>query len=393
MPDLTGYYDEDYQGLLSGPSSPENPAGGLLAPAPTPVPVSGPAYNGRYAGMTAADIIVDMHERGMNQEGIDRVYELRQLGAAPQLPSNLTGIHRGVGRDNIRIYDSRGNVINSGPDGLEANRFITNFNQTAVDPFRSYNAANWLATAGMLAGAAYAAPGIAANLGGAGAGAGAAGTAAAEAAAAGGGAGLLSGAGAGAAGAAGAGTAAGIGAGTAAGLAALPEIVVTGTIGSGIGAGTAAGLGAAGAGGLLASGGLGSGASSGPVNYGDMGGFQPADGGLGIFENGGQAGMGSVGGGNAGALAESGAISGTPSWMGTAQNTVDTLNQFGLLGNNQQQGGGQAMMMPPQPLQQNPMAGMLLRKQLRSQVLKRKQKRTLDEELELRELNKTGLVS
>jgi hypothetical protein len=82
-----------------------------------------------------------------------------------------------------------------------------------------------------------------------------------------------------------------------------------------------------------------SGASSGFAGYGSLGGFQPNSG-LGVFANGGQAGMAGVGGGNAGALAASGALSSTPGWLSTATQYADELGSLLSAANGGGSGGG-----------------------------------------------------
>lgn len=133
--------------------------------------------------------------------------------------------------------------------------------------------------------------------------------------------------------------------------AALPEIVVTGTLPSGITASEAliSGAGLAGTAALNAPGAAAPGGFNG---YGEMGGMQPNSG-LGVFENGGAGGMADVGAGNAGTLANSGAITGgagtgVPEWLSRTQSLLGNDLVQGLLGGvlgGDEQGG--AVALPP----------------------------------------------
>jgi hypothetical protein len=113
-----------------------------------------------------------------------------------------------------------------------------------------------------------------------------------------------------------------------------------GAAGGGVGGATGAGVG----------GGAGAGAAAGTggfAGYGSLGGFQPNSG-LGVFANGGQAGMAGVGGGNAGALAASGALSSTPGWLSTATQYADELGSLlSATNGGGGEGGGQMPLQIP----------------------------------------------
>lgn len=170
-----------------------------------------------------------------------------------------------------------------------------------------------------------------------GAGAAPAGAAGAEAAAAGaGGVGGAAGAGAGAA--ASAGSAAGLGAAGAA----IPEIVVTGTLGGGITAGEAL-LGGAGLAGTAALNAPTAAAPGGFNGYGEMGGFQPMDTSGGLMDT--LPSVESMGAGNMGALvaSQSGVgLLGGP--LGDVAQSVASNYLQGLLGGGQGGGAGGAPM-------------------------------------------------
>ncbi len=121
---------------------------------------------------------------------------------------------------------------------------------------------------------------------------------------------------------------------------------------------------------------------------------------LGMFGNGGANGLQGLGGGNAGVLAQQGGIQGGAG-MGSA-----TAGGGGLLSSMQPQDymkmaqgmGGQPqqqpMTPPPQPQANNRGALVAqIQRQQRAQELRRKLRRTAEENMELRELTQTGLLS
>jgi hypothetical protein len=237
-----------------------------------------------YDGKSAEDIIQYMYTHGMTQEGVNRVYEMRRLGAAPQLPANMVGAKRQATKGGAHFYNNGKRVLDSGTSA-----FTSQFNRQAIDPFRSYTVGNYLGLAGMIVGSA------------------------------GAGAALGAGSAAGAAGGAGAGSAGGVGAGAANGLA----------TGFANGLGAATGAAAGGAAGTAA------GAGAGALG-----------GGLGVFANGGAGGLAGVGGGNAGALAASGGITGGAGTGGTIQGALGGLsgvaNSVSGVGGGAAGGGGMA---------------------------------------------------
>jgi hypothetical protein len=150
-------------------------------------------------------------------------------------------------------------------------------------------------------------------------------------------------------------------------------------------------------GGLLGGGGgggAGAGAGTGAVGWGGPG----TGGGLGVFANGGAGGLAGVGGGNAGTLAAAGGIGGGAG-MGSAtasggmqMGTQDWIKMGqGLLGNQQQQ--QPAAYSQPAPAQQQNRSILIeqLKRQNRAQQLRKKTRRTPEENEELRELTR-GLL-
>jgi hypothetical protein len=128
------------------------------------------------------------------------------------------------------------------------------------------------------------------------------------------------------------------------------------------------------------------------AGQGLLGGGQATGSNLGVFSNGGVNGMTGVGGGNAGALAQSGAISngaGTASLGNGLTNAMDMGKQLGFGGQQQPQ---QQAMPAPAPQRGNNQALMAqLQRQQRAQALRRKINRTPQENQELRELTQ-GLL-
>lgn len=157
---------------------------------------------------------------------------------------------------------------------------------------------------------------------------------------------------------------------------------LTSGFGSGLGSVTGGTAGGATSGGLL--GGMG------------WGGAGTATSGLGVFGGGGTQGLLGVGGGNAGTLAANGGISGgagmgsatAPAQMGM-QDYLKMAQQMGGQQQQQQQPGAPAQQAPTK----DPLAlRMQLARNARAQELRRKPTRTQDENLELRQLTRTGLL-
>lgn len=251
-----------------------------------------PDQASQYSGLSADDILKKMYQSGFTQEGVNRVYEMRNLGPAPTIPASAIGAHTQGTKGGLVLVGSNGKPFNS-PD---ARGFLNTLNTQAVDPFNHYDVGNWLGTAGLIVGGA----GAGGAFGGGGALGGGAGGGALE-----GGAGALEGGALGS---------------SAGALDALPEIVVTGTTGSGLGAAAGGLAGAAGAG------------YSGSSNQAWQNTSNPA----GSFAN-------AQTGGNAGALSNSGGIGGGAGAGGTTSgafgNASVITNYLGGTGGGSMAGG------------------------------------------------------
>ncbi len=177
------------------------------------------------------------------------------------------------------------------------------------------------------------------------------------------------------------------GGGAAAGGSAPASGGITGGLTSGFGSGLGSATGSAA-----------SGATSGGLLGGmGWGGAGTASSGLGMFANGGANGLAGLGGGNAGTLAASGNLTG-----GAAMGSATAPAQMGMQDylKMAQQAGGQGQQQQQQPgapaqQQQNkdPQALLIqLARNARAQELRRKPTRTPEENLELRQLTRTGLL-
>lgn len=103
-----------------------------------------------YDNPEAKRQLKDLYENGFTQQGVDNLYSLLGIGAAPIVPAGLIGLKPGAGRAGGVLTDASGR--RAGTRTGDVGNFLNQFGQQAMDPYREYGIGNYLGLAGMLVG-------------------------------------------------------------------------------------------------------------------------------------------------------------------------------------------------------------------------------------------------
>jgi hypothetical protein len=110
-----------------------------------------------YKDKEVERLLQQMYRTGFTQSGVNEVYQRLGIANPPTIPASLVGSRPGAGRAAGFIYGADGS--NRTRTKEEAD-FFNLLSRQAIDPYREYGVGNYLGLAGMIVGAAGAAPHI-----------------------------------------------------------------------------------------------------------------------------------------------------------------------------------------------------------------------------------------